>query len=104
MLLAQKICIFPSNDQQKVLWGLSEKCRLLYNFSLQNRKLNWIQEQVKPKKERKYITYNEQSATLSLLKQKYPQYKWEYSKVLQQVLKKLNEILFKLYESDLSKE
>ncbi|MFX0033230.1 MAG: helix-turn-helix domain-containing protein [Candidatus Hodarchaeota archaeon] len=37
MLLTQKIRIIPSQAQSKVLWALSEKCRLLYNFGLKER-------------------------------------------------------------------
>ena len=32
MLVAQKIRIFPTQEQEKVLWDLSEKCRLIYNI------------------------------------------------------------------------
>jgi len=91
MLLTQKIRIWPSPQQERVLWGLSEKCRLLYNFALQERKEDWHIQQSKTKGSRKYITYKQQSKALPDIKQKYPEYQWAYSKVLQQVLKKLNE-------------
>ncbi|MBA7526071.1 hypothetical protein ES705_18231 [subsurface metagenome] len=91
MLLTQKIRIFPTKAQENVLWVLSEKCRLIYNFALQDRKTNWVEQQSKEKKNRKYLTYYDQSAELPLIKKKYPEYKWVYSKVLQQVVKKLDE-------------
>ena len=90
MKLAQKIRIFPSKEQEHVLWTLSEKCRLLYNFALAERIENWQQNKDKPKEERHYIGYLDQSRTLPSLKEKYPEYKWVYSKVLQTTLKKLD--------------
>jgi len=101
MFLTRKIRIWPSRQQMKVLWDLSEKCRLLYNFSLHERKENWKLQQEKLKKERRYITYRQQSKNLPILKQLYPEYSWVYSKVLQQVLKKLEEnfrSFFSLYK------
>ncbi|MBY9005181.1 MAG: helix-turn-helix domain-containing protein, partial [Candidatus Lokiarchaeota archaeon] len=37
MKLTQKIRIIPSKEQKHVLWILSEKYRLLYNFALAER-------------------------------------------------------------------
>ena len=91
MLLTKKLRICPSSEQAHVLWNLSEKCRFLYNFSLQERKEDWKLQQQKPKDDRNYTNYLKQSKTLPSIKQKYPEYKWVYSKVLQQVLKKLDE-------------
>lgn len=91
MLLTQKVRIWPTLQQERVLWDLSEKCRLLYNFALQERKDDWYIQQLKTKEKRSYITYQQQSKSLPRIKQKYPDYQWVYSKVLQQVLKKLNE-------------
>lgn len=91
MFLTQKIRVFPTKPQQNILWILTEKCRLLYNFALQERIQNWKMQQNKPKKHRQYLTYQEQSKMLPLIKRQYPEYQWVYSKVLQQVLKKLNE-------------
>ncbi|MBY9005258.1 MAG: hypothetical protein KGD63_00705, partial [Candidatus Lokiarchaeota archaeon] len=39
---------------------------------------------------RHYITYSSQSRALPILKEKYPEYRWVYSKVLQTTLKKLD--------------
>ncbi|MHA2223843.1 MAG: helix-turn-helix domain-containing protein [Candidatus Hodarchaeales archaeon] len=40
MFHTYKIGIYPSENQEKVLWDLSEKCRLLYIFVLQERREN----------------------------------------------------------------
>ena len=49
MNLTQKLPIFPTDSQIKVLWDLSEKCRLIYNFALAERIENWKQNKNKPK-------------------------------------------------------
>jgi putative transposase len=90
MFLTQKIRIFPTVKQEKVLWDLSEKCRLIYNFGLYDRIENWKENNKKEKKERTLITYTEQQNALPSIKEKYPEYKWVYSKVLQMTLKKLD--------------
>jgi len=90
MLLTQKIRIIPSHAQAKILWALSEKCRLLYNFGLKERIENWRENQVELKEARHYITYREQQDHLPPLKKKYPEYNWVYSKVLQMTLRKLD--------------
>ncbi len=89
MNLTQKIRIFPSKEQKQVLWNLSEKCRLIYNFALAERIINWSQNKNKPIDDRTYITYLEQQNKLPLIKKKYPEYNWGYSQVLQMVLKRL---------------
>ncbi|MDI6905789.1 MAG: helix-turn-helix domain-containing protein [Candidatus Bathyarchaeia archaeon] len=38
MQLTQKIKIHPTKEQETILWVLSEKCRLIYNFGLAERK------------------------------------------------------------------
>jgi putative transposase len=38
MQLTQKIQIYPSPEQEKVLWDLSNSCRRLYNLALAERK------------------------------------------------------------------
>lgn len=83
MELTQKLRIFPTEEQEIVLWILSEKCRLLYNFALGHR--NDIY-----KKTGVPITYNMQQDDLPDIKKKYPEYGWVYSKVLQMVLKGLD--------------
>jgi len=88
--LTQKIRIFPSKDQKKVLWDLSEKCRLIYNFALAERIRNWNQNKNKSICDRTYITYLEQQNKIPVIKKKYPEYQWVYSKVLQMVLKRLD--------------
>ncbi len=90
MNLTQKLPIFPTDSQVKVLWDLSEKCRLIYNFALAERIENWKKNKKKPKIERKFINYTHQQNQLPVIKEKYPEYKWVYSKVLQMILKKLD--------------
>ena len=90
MYLTYKTRIFPSKDQQKVLWDLAEKCRLLYNFALRDRIQNWRRNKDKPKEEKHWLTYKMQSSQLPSLKTHYPEYTWVYSKVLQNTLKKLD--------------
>ncbi len=90
MYLSQKIRIFPTHGQNQLLWILSEKCRLIYNFALSERMENWKANQEKPKEEITYINYQFQQNQLPALKQEYSEYKWVYSKVLQSTLKKLD--------------
>lgn len=82
-MLTQKIRIVPSKEQEEVLWFLSERCRLLYNFALNERKNAWKQKE-------KYISYQTQQNNLPKLKKKYPKYKSVYSKVLQMTLRTLD--------------
>ncbi len=91
MILSQKIRIFPTIKQEEVLNILSERCRLLHNFSLSDRRNNWDENKALPKEERNLLTYNKQSAELKNVKKNYTEYKWVYSKVLQQILKKLDD-------------
>ena len=90
MQLSQKIRIYPTKEQLDVLWDLSEKCRLIYNFALSDRIENWKEQKELPKKERKYINYTKQQNELPEIKLKYPEYKWVYSKVLQMTLRNLD--------------
>ncbi len=90
MYLTQKVRIFPTPPQTDLLWVLSEKCRLIYNFALNERIDNWKANKDKPKAEKTYITYQNQQNQLPSLKEQYPEYKWVYSKVLQGILKKLD--------------
>lgn len=82
MQLTQKIKIFPTLEQQQVLWKLSEKCRIIYNFALSERIKAW--------KSGGKVTYRKQQNDLPKLKEKYPEYRWAYSKVLQMILRQLN--------------
>lgn len=90
MQLTQKIKVKPTEEQKKVLWDLSEKCRLVYNFGLEERKKNWKENKDKTKDKRSYISYTDQQNKLPKIKEEYPEYKWVYSKVLQMVLRKLD--------------
>ncbi len=90
LILTRKIRVIPTPKQEQILWDLSEKCRLLYNFALAQRKQNWETNKTKSPSNRKYITYTEQQNNLPVLKKKYPEYTWVYSKVLQMVLRRLD--------------
>ena len=90
LTLTRKIRIFPTAKQERILWDLSEKCRLLYNFALTERQQNWEVNRTKPPKTRTYITYSKQSADLPAIKKQFPEYTWVYSKVLQMVLWRLD--------------
>jgi putative transposase len=83
-----KVKIQPTPDQEDVLWQLSNQCRLLYNFALAERNLNYQENQTRSEKQ--YISYVQQANALPELKKKYPNYKWVYSKVLQTTLKTLD--------------
>ena len=83
MKLIQKIRIFPTKEQEEILWILSDKCRLIYNFALSERINEW-------KNKGEYDSYFKQQNDLPKLKVKYPEYKWVYSKVLQYILRTLD--------------
>lgn len=90
MFLTKKIVIYPTFEQEKALLDLSEKCRLIYNFTLAERILNWKENRDRPKEESVYIGYLKQQNDLSSIKEQYPEYKWNYSKVYQGTLRKLD--------------
>ena len=83
MYLTQHIRIFPTPAQEEVLWMLSEKCRLIYNFALAERRHAY-------KHGIKGVNYTKQQDDLPTIKEKYPEYKWAYSKVLQLALRTLH--------------
>ena len=81
--LCRKVEIFPMDDQKEVLWALSERCRLIYNFALAERREIY-------EKTGRGMAYTKQQNTLPGIKKKYPEYSWVYSKVLQMTLKSLS--------------
>ena len=83
MQLTQQIKIMASPAQEIVLEALSEKCRLIYNFALKERKEAFEQNI-------KGINYVKQQNDLPQLKNQFPEYTWVYSKVLQYTLKTLD--------------
>ncbi|BBL68865.1 RNA-guided endonuclease InsQ/TnpB family protein [Methanoculleus chikugoensis] len=89
MHITAKIRIQVIPEQEDVLWHLSEKCRLVYNFALAERNRNYQENKDRPGKQ--YIGYVQQANALPKLKEKYPEYKWVYSKVLQTTLKSLDD-------------
>jgi len=82
MQLTLSIKIQPTPEQESVLWDLSEKCRLVYNFGLSERRDAY--------KNNTRISCAKQQSNLLELKQKFPEYKWVYSKVLQKTLECLD--------------
>ncbi len=82
MDLTQKFSVETTEEQEAVSWILSDKCRLLYNFSNRHR------EQVH-KETGEWLTYTSQQNDLPELKAKYPEYGWVYSKTLGMVLVQL---------------
>jgi putative transposase len=89
MHVTSKIKIAVTPDQEDVLWHLSEKCRLVYNFALAERNRNY--QENKDRVDKTYIGYVQQANALPELKKKYPEYTWVYSKVLQTTLKMLDD-------------
>lgn len=83
MQLTQQIRIQPTIAQEVILETLSEKCRLIYNFALKER-MEAFEKGIKG------INYIKQQNDLPGLKEKYPEYKWVYSKVLQYILRNLD--------------
>ncbi|MFX1566104.1 MAG: helix-turn-helix domain-containing protein [Promethearchaeota archaeon] len=88
-MFTKKIRISPTAEQKQVLWDLSEKCRLIYNFALAERKQNRELNRLKPQEKRTYITYTKQQNDLPKVKEKYPEYAWVFSKVLQMTFRHL---------------
>jgi putative transposase len=82
MNLTQKIRIFPTIEQEEVLWKLSEKCRLIYNFALAERRHAY-------RHGIKGVNYRKQQNDLPAIKKHYKEYTWAYSKVLQYTLRRL---------------
>jgi putative transposase len=91
LIITKKIGIYPSFKQEAVLLDLSEKCRLIYNFALAERIKNWEENRENSTEDRTSITYYKQQNDLPAIKEKYPEYKWNYSKVYQGTLRKLDE-------------
>jgi putative transposase len=82
MQLTQKIRVYPTSDQQKLLWDLSDQCRRLYNLGLSERREAYANG--------KKTSYRVQQNELVLTKQAYPEFRAVYSKVLQMTLNQLD--------------
>lgn len=93
LYLANKVRIYPTDEQQDVLWACAHRCRLVYNFALGERKKNWekIKDLSKKEKKKRKIKYGQQSARLKIEKEKHPEHKITHSKVLQNVLRTLRD-------------
>jgi putative transposase len=82
MQLARKIRIYPTKEQESVLWHLSEMVRLLYNLALADRQQIWHDE-------KRPVKYLEQQNMLPEFKENNPEFKVVYSKVYQTMLRKI---------------
>ncbi|MEV2911382.1 transposase, partial [Paenibacillus larvae] len=82
MLVAYKYRLYPNKEQRKKIQFTLERCRLLYNRLLEERKLAY-------KCENKSLNYYDQANTLSERKQHIPSLKQVHSQVLQDVVKRL---------------
>ncbi|MFX0065816.1 MAG: RNA-guided endonuclease InsQ/TnpB family protein [Candidatus Hermodarchaeota archaeon] len=83
MQLTIKWQIYPTKDQQEVLWDLADICRRVYNLALFERQ--YVYEQYGAR-----IRYTDQQNALPLFKQVFPELKQVYSKTLQMVLRRLD--------------
>lgn len=97
MQLTERIRIYPTKEQEEVLWYLSEQCRLIYNFACAERRKEWTLNNIradfdvfpwgKPYYE---VDLKKQQNDLPNIKKKYPKYKAVYSKVLQMAIRTLD--------------
>ena len=90
--LTAKLKIFPTKEQEEILWKLSENCRLIYNFALKERKAWWEKNKGLPRKKQDIEnkpTSHKQCKQLPILKKLYPRYKQNYAKTLQGTLRQL---------------
>lgn len=100
MKITNKIRIFPSEDQEELLWILSEKCRLAYNFALTDRKndydFNSFRKDFDISDDNHYletskITFFDQAKEIARKRNnEYPEYQWVLIRVLEMTLKKLD--------------
>ncbi|MCX9088762.1 MAG: transposase, partial [Candidatus Methanoperedens sp.] len=97
MQLTERLRIYPTFEQEEVLWSLSEQCRLIYNFALAQRKKEWTLNNLRDDlgvfpwgKPYYSVDYKKQQNDLPKIKEKYPKYKVVYSKVLQMTIRTLN--------------
>lgn len=81
--LAKVYRINPTEEQLDVLWNISDKCRIIYNIALADRKDMWHLHKYS-------VKYEEQQNFLPEFKKQNPEFNVVYSKVLQSVLKKLD--------------
>jgi len=83
MQLAKKIQIYPTEEQINARWERSDKCRIVYNFVLADRKDAYD-------KEMRSVKYAEQQNKRPDFKKRNPEFNIVYPKTLQGVLKKLD--------------
>ena len=89
-ILTYKIRLLPNEGQIKILWDLSEKNRLMYNFALTERKKQFEENKTLPQKERKYLTKFDQINWATKTRHEYPEYEILYASAYHQTMKKLD--------------
>ncbi|MHA2231139.1 MAG: RNA-guided endonuclease InsQ/TnpB family protein, partial [Candidatus Hodarchaeales archaeon] len=102
MLLTEKMQIYPTKRQEGVLWALSNQCRSIYNWGLEERRAAWDHHRETPRRDLRKVTYTTQQNQLPTLKTQDPKLRWVYSKVLQMTLRKLDsayQSFFALYRN-----
>ena len=83
MELTKKIRIYPTEEQESVIWVISDFVRRVYNFALADKQDTWHNE-------KRPVKYLEQQNKLPEFKKNNPEFKVVYSKVYQSILKKLD--------------
>ncbi len=78
-----KYRLYPGRGQGQALNLTLNRCRVLYNAAIQERRDAWQMG-------RNPISFNDQSAQLPLIKQDVPEYQDVYSQVLQNVLHRVD--------------
>lgn len=78
-----KYRLYPSREQGQALDLALDRCRVLYNAAIQERRDAWHMG-------RHHISYGGQSAQLPLIKRDCPEYREVYSQVLQNVLRRVD--------------
>ena len=88
MQLTERVRIYPTLEQEEVLWSLSEQCRLIDNFALAERKKEWMLNNLRDEsgvfpwgKPYYSVDYKKQQNDLPKIKENYPKFKVVYAKV-----------------------
>ena len=79
MKKAFKYRLYPTRDQAETLSTSLERCRVLYNAAIQERRDAW-------RMGRRHISFKIQSAQLPSIKEDCPEYREVFSQALQNVL------------------
>lgn len=80
--LTLKVLLNPSSESRTILWSLSKIFTKLYNIALEQKILN---------QKKAYLKYEKQVKELKKLKKEFPEFNLLYSKVIQNILRKLDD-------------